>query len=490
MAEEERLPVRSPQRSTVLPVLLLALGCTASPPSSSSGAAEGAVASPSPDEPAPPVDLARLEGVWAREDGPRYELVLVDGRLLGQRLNDDEAGDERGCRVAIVVEQDLLRGEATFTRTRDEGGLLRTRWELRQVGEGRLAGRVEGVDLDEDDQEVARTWELHTFSREGPLAPEAAEAARRVLAAQLLLDAALAEGSQEALLAVFTAPEVRALEREVPGRERVGTRLVSLAARLRATEPRDPAATSLSAGASRGERGAAELAPLPLHPWVPLVIDAPAGAEVVGSEGAASIGHEPGFALNVVADEECGRGQDMIPGPFREQVLEVLAESAQEVLYLQDVDGARGYALELRVTLGGRVYHAFSDRFTAFSREEVEAMRAAARSLRLAPGAEQASGEAATGEAATGEPDMPAFLALFDGTAAGVEAALEAFGRPGLERQGMDWYDLREPQVTGEERQGARVRTTLEAKAGITLRTYTLVWEGARIVEVIDGGMR
>ena len=44
--------------------------------------------------------------------------------------------------------------------------------------------------------------------------------------------------------------------------------------------------------------------------------------------------------------------------------------------------------------------------------------------------------------------------------------------------------------MTAEERQGGRVRYTLEAQAGITVRTYTLVWEGARIVEVIDGGMR
>lgn len=86
--------------------------------------------------------------------------------------------------------------------------------------------------------------------------------------------------------------------------------------------------------------------------------------------------------------------------------------------------------------------------------------------------------------------DMAGFLALFDGTSDGVTKALNAFAAEGIERHGMDWYDLREPGVTKHEKVDGLDRYTIDAKAGMTIRTYVLVWRGARIVEVVDGGMR
>lgn len=509
--------MRTPSRSSALVVLFLS-ACTSGDPASSdqessvaTPAAEGGSAptkapSPSPSTGDQPLDLASLDAVWVRDDGPRYQLLVDEGRVLGLRIDDEAAADERGCRIALTAQGELLCGQARFTRRADEDGLLATRWELRQEEPGVLIGRMEGVDLDEDDQELARVWEPHHLRREAPLVGDELEAARLCLRAQLAIDEALAAGGDLATVRelVFESPHVRALEREVPGRERVGARLQLLIGRLNGAGP-----ASVSAGAARprstdggatstGESDAGDepLAPVltdvSLAPWVPLSIRARADAQLIGSEGAVSIDCGPGFSLNVVEDAECGFGPDMIPTPFRDQVREVVSQSADEVLYAQELEGQRGYGLELRVTLGGRVYHAFTDRFTVFEREQVDAMLTAARSLQLLPGTEAAPAAPTAAPARTkdGQPDMPGFLALFDGTCKGVEAALNAYAVPGLERQSMDWFDLREPQVIKEEADGARVRVTMEAKAGITIRTYTLVWEGGQIVEVVDGGLR
>jgi hypothetical protein len=86
--------------------------------------------------------------------------------------------------------------------------------------------------------------------------------------------------------------------------------------------------------------------------------------------------------------------------------------------------------------------------------------------------------------------DMDGFLAHFNGKSDGVTAALDAFAAEGIERHGMDWYDLREPSVTKHEKVDGLDRYTIECKAGMTIRTFVLVWRGARIVEVVDGGMQ
>lgn len=507
--------MRTPSRSSALVVLFLS-ACTSGDPASSdqegsvaTPAAEGESASSTAESSTPTgdqaLDLTDLDGVWVRDDGPRYQLVVDEGRVLALRIDDEAAADERGCRIALAAQGELLTGRACFTRRADEDGLLATRWELRQEEPEVLVGRMEGVDLDEDDQELARVWEPHRLRREAPLAGDELEAARLCLRAQLAIDEALAAGGDLAAIRelVFESPHVRALEREVPGRERVGARLQLLLARLNGVGPGSVSAgaarpRSTDAGSAETEAGHTDAGEEPgmtevsLAPWVPLSIQARADAELVGSEGAVSIDCGPGFSLNVVEDAECGFGPDMIPAPFRDQVREVVSQSADEVLYAQEIEGERGFALELRVKLGGRVYHAFTDRFTVFEREQVDAMLAAARSLQLLPGTEAApeAPTAAPARTKDGQPDMPGFLALFDGTCQGVEAALNAYGVPGLQRQNMDWFDLREPQVVKEEADGARVRVTLDAKAGITVRTYALVWEGGQIVEVVELGLR
>lgn len=486
-----QLPIR-----LVVPLLLVCAACTSQPAATTPEGGE--VASAPAGEPAAPAPrelrASELEGVWVRDDGPRYQLVAApDGRLLGQRLDDDDLG----CRLTLETRSDQLVGQALFTRHEDEGGLLRLDWELRRVDDDRLLGRVQGADLDLDDElrEVGRAWEGRELRRVARFSPEEAEAARAVLAAQRVIDAALVAGAgQDAILDVFTSPEVRALEQEVPGREAVGQRLIVLAGRLGGGE-------AVPAGAPRPEEPpvegeAAGSQTLALTPHLPLELEAPAFCQVVGSEGAASLAAQEGFSCNVVEDAAGDPGRGLIPEFARGDVREVLEESPLHVIYTIDIQGELGVGFELRVVLGGKTYHAFADRFTAFTREQVDVMLASLRTLRLAAGvaaAEATPGAAPAAPAApagNGQTDMAGFLARFDGKCDGVTAALDAYGAPGLERANMDWFDLREPTIVKQETVAGRDRVTIEAKAGITLRTYTLVWEAGRIVEVIDGGMQ
>ena len=81
-------------------------------------------------------------------------------------------------------------------------------------------------------------------------------------------------------------------------------------------------------------------------------------------------------------------------------------------------------------------------------------------------------------------------MALFDGSSAGVEAAFDAYGVEGLERSEMDWYDLRNPRVVGEDTRDGLSWYRLEADAGITIRVYELGWAGDRIEQVVFVEMR
>ena len=53
----------------------------------------------------------------------------------------------------------------------------------------------------------------------------------------------------------------------------------------------------------------------------------------------------------------------------------------------------------------------------------------------------------------------------------------------------MDWFDLKNPRVTAREAAGKRESITLQADAGITVRTYVLHWEQGKVVEIESLGM-
>lgn len=307
-------------------------------------------AEPSAAPPRPLVTLSELEGTWERDDGRRYQLVAAGDRLVGWQVEDEQPF---ACRVVLELAGERLGGRATFSRRADELALLEATWDLSVVGDDLLMGRVEAVDVDvdADDREVARTWEMHDLRRVARLGSVQLEEARKVAAAHLVLDGALRAGDPEALVAALSSPEIAALE-TTPGSESVGARLIAIAMRL-----------------------------------------SPLGGEELALEAGA---------------------------PREEPVSDAVA-----------------------------------------------------------------SGEEPVG----GEPDMAGFLAKFDGTCTGVTAACDAYCKQDLDRAQMDWFDLREPEVTGHERVDGKDRYTLRCKAGMTIRSYVLVWEGARIVEIVDLGM-
>ena len=106
-----------------------------------------------------------------------------------------------------------------------------------------------------------------------------------------------------------------------------------------------------------------------------------------------------------------------------------------------------------------------------------------------AKGAEPAGGG---GKADPGTPsvavtaEMQDFMRMLEGKHTHVEAALSKHGAEALDSQDMDMYDLQQPKVVSAE--GACY--TMDAKAGMTTRTYILCWQDGKIASVEDKGMR
>lgn len=240
-------------RSLLLFVSVGALaGCTSPQPEPAPAPRAASTAQaeppPAPTKAQRPVEVALsdLEGTWERDDGPRYLLVVVGDQLLGRRLDDEK--DELGCRVALEKTPGGIAGQATFSRKDDETGLLSTAWELAPAP-GALRGRVEGIDLDDEGNELGRSWDDHSWRRVARLGADDAEAARKVAAVDRRIDLALASSEPDALLTLFMAPEVQALE-GVPGSEAIAVRLQAIAPRALAGAASDG---TLEASAPREE---------------------------------------------------------------------------------------------------------------------------------------------------------------------------------------------------------------------------------------------
>lgn len=86
--------------------------------------------------------------------------------------------------------------------------------------------------------------------------------------------------------------------------------------------------------------------------------------------------------------------------------------------------------------------------------------------------------------------EMKSFMAEIKGKSTDVEAALAKFGTDSLDAKDMGMYDLSEPTVTACEKKDGKETCTFEAKAGMTVRTYTVTWEGGKITAVEDKGMK
>jgi hypothetical protein len=92
-------------------------------------------------------------------------------------------------------------------------------------------------------------------------------------------------------------------------------------------------------------------------------------------------------------------------------------------------------------------------------------------------------------EVTCGEP-MMSFMGMLKGSYTDVEAALEAYGAEGLDRADMDMYDLKEPKVVSCTKSDSGECCTMEAGAGMTIRTYDICWTDGKISTIVDKGMR
>jgi hypothetical protein len=88
--------------------------------------------------------------------------------------------------------------------------------------------------------------------------------------------------------------------------------------------------------------------------------------------------------------------------------------------------------------------------------------------------------------AVTVSPQMTAFMSDLKGKSADVEAALKTHGVEGLDTKDMEMYDLNSPKVVASEGDCA----TMEAKSGMTVRTYVLCWKDGKIASIEDKGMK
>jgi hypothetical protein len=92
--------------------------------------------------------------------------------------------------------------------------------------------------------------------------------------------------------------------------------------------------------------------------------------------------------------------------------------------------------------------------------------------------------------AADVSPEMQGFMDMLKGKSADVTAALQKYGVEALNKNDMDMYDLQTPTVVKTEKQGDSTVYTMEAKAGITTRTYGVTWAAGKITVIEDKGMR
>lgn len=83
-------------------------------------------------------------------------------------------------------------------------------------------------------------------------------------------------------------------------------------------------------------------------------------------------------------------------------------------------------------------------------------------------------------------PEMEAFMKQLNGSSDNVAAALTQYGTPELDKKDMDMYNLENAKVVSADKDCY----TMEAGAGMTVRTYVLCWEAGKIKSVEEKGMR
>jgi hypothetical protein len=85
--------------------------------------------------------------------------------------------------------------------------------------------------------------------------------------------------------------------------------------------------------------------------------------------------------------------------------------------------------------------------------------------------------------------EMQDFANLLDGTAEGVNAALDKYLAEGVSDEDMGMYSLEKAEIVGiKDAEGEAVTYVINTKSGITVRVYELTWENGKITKVVDKG--
>lgn len=91
--------------------------------------------------------------------------------------------------------------------------------------------------------------------------------------------------------------------------------------------------------------------------------------------------------------------------------------------------------------------------------------------------------------AVTVSEEMQSFVDMFNGSFEDVEAAFEMYEVEGLDRAGIDFYDLENPEVVSVSEVGAQECYGVDVEAGITVRNFEVCWEDGAIVSAVDNGI-
>lgn len=86
--------------------------------------------------------------------------------------------------------------------------------------------------------------------------------------------------------------------------------------------------------------------------------------------------------------------------------------------------------------------------------------------------------------------NMKSFLGMFNGDYKMVEEAFTKFEKEGLNRHNIDMYDLVQPVVKTAEINDKQEKYLVEVKSGVTTRKMEIYWEGGKISEVKDLGIK
>jgi hypothetical protein len=89
-------------------------------------------------------------------------------------------------------------------------------------------------------------------------------------------------------------------------------------------------------------------------------------------------------------------------------------------------------------------------------------------------------------EAVEVSPEMKGFMEMLTGDDVAVEKALDKYALESTSREDMDMYSLESPEVTSAKDNCYH----MDAKAGMTVRTYEICWEEGKISKIVDKGFK